>query len=239
MGQFNGGFLMISNDILDEIRAIFRAKWEQRDGKVVPDVENVGLGNDAVILSGTVLYADMADSTTLVSNFKNWFAAEMYKAYLVGACRIINDLNGDITAFDGDRVMAVYTGDTKNTRAVKTALKINFLVNQINQTIKKEYPQTSYSLSQKIGIDTSNLFVAKTGIRKYNDLVWVGKAANYAAKLCEIGDTIYPTHITEDVYLKISTEAKYGGDSRQNMWEKRIWNTMGTVIYRSNWWWEF
>ena len=33
-----------------------------------------------------------------------------------------------------------------------------------------------------LGIDTSKLFVARTGIRKSNDLVWVGRAANYAAK---------------------------------------------------------
>ena len=36
---------------------------------------------------------------------------------------------------------------------------------------------------QSVGIDTSELFVARTGIRRANDLVWVGRAANHAAKL--------------------------------------------------------
>jgi class 3 adenylate cyclase len=48
-------------------------------------------------------------------NFKDWFAAEIYKSYLISACRIIRDNGGEITAFDGDRVMAVFIGNMKNT----------------------------------------------------------------------------------------------------------------------------
>lgn len=40
------------------------------------------IGNDAVILDGTVLYADLAESTTMVNNYKNWFAAKVYKSFL-------------------------------------------------------------------------------------------------------------------------------------------------------------
>jgi class 3 adenylate cyclase len=112
---------MTSEDILKEIRAIFGKKWNTREGRQVPEAEDIALGNDAVTLSGTVLYADMADSTGLVNGFRPWFAAEVYKAYLLGACRVIRNHGGEVTAFDGDRVMAVFLGDSKNTTAVKAA----------------------------------------------------------------------------------------------------------------------
>ena len=85
--------------------------------------------------------------------------------------------------------MAVYLGDGKNSSAARTALKINWTVkNVVNTAIKKQYPNTSYSVAHAVGIDTGKLFVARTGIRGSNDLVWVGRAANYAAKLCDLRD---------------------------------------------------
>lgn len=229
---------MTSEEILKEIRAIFGKKWNTREGRQVPAAEDIALGNDAVTLSGTVLYADMADSTGLVNGFRPWFAAEVYKAYLLGACRVIRNHGGEVTAFDGDRVMAVYLGDYKNTTAVKSALQINYLVTKTNEMLRAAYPTTAYTLRQTVGIDTSDLFVARTGIRNANDLVWVGRAANYAAKLSALGDQGYPTYITDDVFTKLNAEAKFGGQDKNSMWEKRIWTERQMTVYRSSWWWQ-
>lgn len=230
---------MTGDDLIKEIKLIFKTDWKEREGRKIPDTEDVKLGNDAVNIDGTVLYADLTDSTGLVNNYKSWFAAEVYKAYLVGACRVIKDNSGEITAFDGDRVMAIFIGERKNTNAAKTALKINYIVGEINKLIKQSYPSTSYELSQKIGIDTSKLFVAKTGIRNSNDLVWVGRAANYAAKLSSLENSYQHTFITESVYNKLADEAKFGGNPKRNMWEKRTWIEKGTTIYGTNWYWSF
>lgn len=92
---------MTSKEILAEINSIFSTKWDTREGRKVPEAEEIRLGNDAVSIDGTVLYADMADSTGLVNNFKDWFAAEIYKSYLISACRIIRENGGEITAFMG------------------------------------------------------------------------------------------------------------------------------------------
>lgn len=228
---------MTSQEMLKEVASIFGKKWTTRAGRVVPDTESVSLGNDSIKLDATVLYADMADSTQLVDGFKDWFAAEVYKAYLISACRAIENQSGEITAFDGDRVMAVYTGNSKNSSAAKTALHLNYLVGEVNKLIVKSYPNVSYRLRQSVGIDTSSLFIAKTGIRKANDLVWVGRAANYAAKLCSLGDASYPTYITEDVYKLLNDSAKFGGTPKQNMWVARTWTSKGITIYRSSWQW--
>src|SRR6266581_1659684 len=107
--------MSLKTDLESEVKEIFKATWTVREGQGVPEPEDLKLGNDAVKLKATVLYADMADSTDLVDHHKPHFAAEIYKAYLRCAASIIKNEQGTITAYDGDRVMAVFLGDSKNT----------------------------------------------------------------------------------------------------------------------------
>ena len=134
--------------------------------------------------------------------------------------------------------MAVYIGDSKNSSAAESALKINYIVTKIiNPLIKKHYPTTNYHVKQVVGIDSSELFIARTGIRGSNDLVWVGRAANYAAKLCSLSPE-YSSRITETVYNKLNDSAKYSSDGKP-MWEAAKWTDMNNMkIYRSTWWWK-
>ena len=101
------------------------------------------------------LYADLSDSTGMVSGQPDYFAAEVYKTFLYTAARVIRSEGGEITAYDGDRVMAVYLGDRKNTSAARSALKINDAVDQIiNPAITAQYPNRSFTLHHVVGIDT-------------------------------------------------------------------------------------
>jgi len=78
---------------------------------------------------------------------------------------------------------------------------------------------------------------ARTGVRGDNDLVWVGRAANYAAKLTEL-PADHPSWITGDVYDAMHADVKSGGDPKRSMWEERSWTAVGGLrIFRSNWWW--
>ncbi|WP_428189683.1 adenylate/guanylate cyclase domain-containing protein [Agrobacterium pusense] len=203
----------------------------------MPSDTSLTMGNDGIELDATVLYADLSESTKMVDSRSADFAAEVYKSFLFCAARVIQDMGGVITAYDGDRVMAVFLGASKNTSAVKTGLKINWACKHIVQPVKdKFYPANDYRLFHTVGIDTSKILVAKTGVRGSNDLVWVGRAANWAAKLCTL-DHSYPTRITKAVYDNMHNEARIGSDGR-NMWEERSWTDMNnTTIYRSNWWW--
>ena len=227
--------MSLVEDYSKVVEEIFKEKWSIREGRKVPESEELGLGNDAVKLDGTVLYADLDASTNLVDDCKPTFAAEIYKAYLDCAAKVIRSEGGVITSYDGDRIMAVYIGDSKNTSAANSALKINYTVTKIINPILKEcYPNTDYLVKQVVGIDTSNLFVARTGIRGSNDLVWVGRAANYAAKLSSLSAD-YPSRLTEAVYKKLNKSAKYSNDGKP-MWKEATWNDMnGMRIYRSTW----
>lgn len=226
----------VKEDLQAEVKKIFAEQWTTRDGTVVPESENLKLSNDAVKIAGTVLYADMSESTKLVDSHPNTYAAEIYKAYLYCAAKLIRGEGGTITAYDGDRVMAVFLGDYKNTSAVKAALKLNWArINILNPALKAQYPSLNYVVKHSVGIDTGSLFVARTGIRGSNDLVWVGRAANYAAKLATLPDS-HPTWITDAVYKKIDKPVKE--HEGKPIWEARSWKVMNNMtIYCSEWWW--
>lgn len=227
----------LTDDLNSEVKKILSESWSQREGRVVPESDHLKLSNDAVTLEGTVLYADLDDSTRLVDTKDPRFAAEVYKGFLVCAARIIRSELGEITAYDGDRVMAVFVGDSKNSSAARAALKINYAVTEIlNPAIASQYPNSHYSVRHVVGIDTSQLFVARTGIRGANDLVWVGRAANYAAKLSARSGPA--TQITSEVYDKLNENAKYGQNG-QNMWVSTFASGLNNIrTYTSSWCWE-
>ena len=226
----------LSADLEAQVKKIFKDKWTTRDGQKVPEAEDLKLANDAVRLDATVLYADLSGSTQLVDDCTDWFAAEVYKSYLHCSAKIIRSAGGSITSYDGDRIMGVFIGDAKNSSAARAGLKINYMVKHIiNPTIKAKYPKTPYEARQTVGIDTSKVFVARTGIRGSNDLVWVGRAANYAAKLTSLSPS-YPTRITEAVYNMLNDKSKYSKGT--DMWTKVTWKAMNDItIYRSTYWW--
>jgi class 3 adenylate cyclase len=229
--------MSLLDDLISQSRNIFHSQWEKRDGTFIPETDDIALGNSAVTLDATILYADLAESTYMVNSYEPSFSAEIYKAYLNLACRIISDNDGEITAFDGDRVMAVFIGDRKNTSAAETALKINWCVsNIINDEIKRQYTRSDFQIKQAVGIDTGPIWVARTGIRGSNDLVWVGRAANYAAKLCSLRSGNKVTWITEEVFNKLADTSKYSNGTL--MWEKQHWSEFNCIIYSSSYWWK-
>lgn len=229
--------MALKDDLEAEVEGIFQSDWTTRDGQVVPSPQDIKLNNDAVRLKGTVLYADLSESTAMVKLKKDWFAAEIYKTFLHCAAKIIKYYGGTITAYDGDRIMAVYLGDLKNTNAVKAALKIHAARTDIIQpALKKQYPNSSFVLKHTCGVDTSNLFVARTGVRGDNDLVWVGRSANWAAKLSDLPNT-HATWISKAVYDVMKNSVKLDGNG-VDMWEKRAWTSQdNATIYRSDYWW--
>lgn len=228
--------MSLHQELEDQVNKIFSEQWSERNGTVVPESENLKLSNDAINLDATVLYADLAESTDLVDSYKKQFAAEIYKSYLYCAARIIRSQGGIITAYDGDRIMAVFISETKNTSATKAALKINYArLEIINPALTKQYGNPSYKINHTIGIDTSLLMAARTGIRGSNDIVWVGKAANHAAKLSSLPHS-HATRITKEVYDRMNNEVKYDAHDT-NMWEQVAWNDQNRTIFRSNYYW--
>jgi class 3 adenylate cyclase len=206
--------------------------------ETVPEPKDIRLGsNHALELEhAIVLYADIDGSTTMVDKLAWQRSAKLYKTYLYCASRILTSEGGTITAYDGDRVMAIWPKQNR-TRAVRAAMKINYaVIHLIRPAYAAQYSSSNFELKHVIGIDLGTLRAARTGIRGDNDIVWVGSAANHAAKLCSL--STHPLWITKAVYDGMQDETKYGGNPKRDMWEKRRWTQMNDKeVYCSNWWW--
>ena len=232
--------MAFKDDLESTVKRIFSEQWEVRKGTNVPEPADLALGkNDAIEFDrATVLYADLSGSTALV-DAKPWtFAAEIYKAYLHCAAQIIKKEGGSITSYDGDRIMAVFVGESQTSPAARCGLKITYAVREIiNPALKKQYSDSTYAVKQVVGIDTSTIRAARTGVRGDNDIVWVGRAANYAAKLTEL-DRAERTWVTVEAYNHMLDDVKFGGNPKQSMWKKYTWNQQGDhTIYGSTWQW--
>src|SRR5260370_42389295 len=131
----------LADDLKEEVKEIVSNSWEVTEAQVVPDPESLKLSNDARHFErATILYADLSGSTSLVDNHKWQVAGKIYKSYLACAARIIRSLDGEITAYDGDRVMAVFIGKRQTSNAAKCALQINWAVKKIvNPALKAQY----------------------------------------------------------------------------------------------------
>lgn len=228
----------LRDDLQKEVNTIFKSAWEVTTGRVVPVPSSVGLGNKAILLEkAVVLYADLDGSTSMVDSKKWQFSAEIYKTFLHCSAKVMKAESADITAYDGDRIMAIFIGDEKCDRAARAGLKLNWAVkNIIVPEMHKQYT-TDFKLAHTVGIDMTDLRAARTGVRGDNDLVWVGRAANYAAKLNELSSE-YPTRVTSAVYADMTNATRTSRDGRA-MWERVTWNDMNAMtIYRSGWSWE-
>jgi len=231
----------LSEEITMALKVIVGAAWHIRDGQVVPKTEDVALANDGVKLDAVYLYADMADSTGLARDFSRETAARVVRAYLAATCRVIRARGGAIRSFDGDRVMAIFVGGSKNTTAAKCGLQIAYVVQKLVrpavESALRSIRNKEYEVEHCVGIASGTALVVRGGVRGTNDLVSIGRAPNIAAKLSEVRNSPYRTYITSDVFDNMSDESKYGGDSRRLMWEARSRDVAGQSmrVYRSSW----
>jgi adenylate cyclase len=231
--------MALSDDLKGDVDGILADTWDIRDGTVVPTSDKVALAGGGVKLNATILYADLADSTT-IAMWDRRVAARLFKAFLACSSRLIRSHDGDVRSFDGDRVMGVFLGNSKNTSAAKCALRINWIfLNLIKPKFEAKYEAVrdgTYKLAHCAGVDTSEVLTVRAGIRNNNDLIWVGSAPNVAAKLSAIRDAPYFSFITGTVYDQMGDESKLSNG--RNMWEERAWNS-GPVkrVFRSSWTW--
>jgi class 3 adenylate cyclase len=228
--------MTIKDDLTTAVRGFASDNWgDISDGLRVPSVETLTFGNDGIRVDVTVLYADIAESTKMVDTLIDWRAAEYYKAFLHCASQLIRENGGEIEAYDGDRVMAIFVGVNQADMAVRAALQLHDAVRAIiNPEFAKVYEQNPWPMRFTAGIDSCQCLVVKIGVRAVGELAWIGSSANYAAKLNSFDglDHDYPIRITEQTRAKLSRF--YLSDSGGGaVWEGPYGNLKKRNHYRS------
>jgi adenylate cyclase len=232
--------MSIQDDVKNQVAAIVTVPWDERDGNVVPTTESVKLRDGMVKVTATYLYADLANSTDLAHKVNPLVVARVIRAFLDASARIIKSREGSIRSFDGDRVMGIYVGSSKNSNAARTALAINWAMTEvIRPRLKEKWPDLFqyWSPGHGVGVATGEARMVRGGVRNDNDLVSVGEAPNVAAKLSELR-TGGVSFIAESVYSVLDEHAWKSNDGR-NMWAFDSTRTFGgkaVKVYSSTWW---
>ncbi|WP_113221669.1 adenylate/guanylate cyclase domain-containing protein (plasmid) [Agrobacterium sp. rho-13.3] len=210
--------------------------FEVRDGTVVPSTDSV-TNKQAVKLDAAFLYADLAGSSDLARHCPWDTTAKIIRAFLDVSSRLIRAYKGEIRSFDGDRVMGVFVGDTPRRNATKCAREIFYTVENIlapKATKKfKSISDNNIKLKCGIGVDHGTSRAVRAGIRNSNDLIWIGRPPNMAAKLSDIREYPYSVMIHKDVYSVLEDADKYVNGV--DIWESRTYTLSGVVhsIYRT------
>lgn len=212
--------------------------------KDVPAPDGMGY-SDGKLVNATFLYADMANSSGLVAATKDKeVVASVVSAFLKTCVRIIRSHDGHIRSFDGDRVMGVFSGPSKETRAAVAALQIHyavkFLLDPKIQSSFADIKAAGWHLSHASGIATSPTLMVRSGIRNNSDLVSIGVGPNLAAKLSDIRTSSHKTYIGAGTYSGLEERALIGSD-KLNMWEGPHSLSMGGgsySYYSSSYYWK-
>ncbi|WP_187969614.1 adenylate/guanylate cyclase domain-containing protein [Aquibium microcysteis] len=216
----------------------FGSSFDVRDGTVVPTTDSVSK-NQAVNLDASFLYADLAGSSELARHCPWETTAKIIRAFLDTSTRLIRAYRGEIRSFDGDRVMGVFVGDMSQTNATKCAREIFYTVeNILGPKAYKKFTSISKNgikLKCGVGVDYGTSRTVRAGIRNNNDLIWIGRPPNMAAKLSDVRKYPYSVMIHKDVYTSLPDIEKY--NDGKDIWESRSFKLSGAThtIYRTRW----
>ncbi|MER5859330.1 hypothetical protein ABT131_27540 [Streptomyces sp900105245] len=235
--------MALGDDIRSDLNKMVGNPWNIRNGSVVPGTDDVGLyNNDAVKLDAVYLYADLLGSTKLARNFTPQTAGKVIRASLRTASTITKKTGGEIRSYDGDRVMGIFIGDSKNSNAAEAALKIKYAMEELVQPVLYRNLATlqtgGFRPRMCVGIASGEAFITRAGVRGSSDLVSIGRAPNVAAKLSDIREeAMYGTYITAAVYNKLNQDAKLSNGI--NMWGAISREVGGEkmTVYRSSYRW--
>jgi adenylate cyclase len=225
----------------DRVDTLFDTSFNSRDGRVVPESSDVALRDGAVKIEATFLYADLAGSAKLSKACPWSTTAKIIRAFLDCATRLIIKHGGVVRSFDGDRVMGIFIGNNKNSAASICGREIHWAVRNIIQARAEKKFQSirnnNIQIRHGVGIDVGEVHAVRSGIRDNNDLIWIGKAASFSAKLSDIRNAPYHTYISSRSYNALNEAAKLDSEGK-NMWVKTSFSFAGDTetVYKSNNW---
>ena len=188
---------MTMTDLLSQVSAdvddIIQKDFTFTHVTEVPQVDDANLtyesGKDkrGEEIDTCVLFVDIRNSVALNSESKTKTMGRIYTAFTKSVISAADKCGGLVRNIIGDRVMVVFPEADCYQNAVECAISINHIAQKIiNQKLQ------GHDFKCGIGIDYGKIRCIKVGkIKKgvanqdYKNLVWIGRPANMASRLCD------------------------------------------------------
>lgn len=224
--------MALKGDLTNKISSYFNEPYEIEETKLIPgtDYSKLTFGNKALVSELAFMFADIRNSSELHNTYGFKTAARIYQSFHDITVRVVESQKGNVRAFDGDRVMGVFAGDYKCSNAAKAAMKIKWAVENILNN------QLTTPIKVGMGVDYGDTLITKVGKGRdsnNNDLVWIGKACNYASHLSVYGKN--QTILTTRAYNKIAIKKSSKGEEMWTKSQLTLKDNKIIDVYKSNW----
>lgn len=209
----------------------------------VPNPEDIPLGKQAAQLEATALFIDIRQSSDIANAVRRQTAAKMLKSYFRGAVTVINSHGGRVRSFNGDGMLALFIGDVRSSSAAKAAMETKWFVqNILGRKMDRYFQNNRQALGQELGLsigcglDDGYIYAVRVGIRGTNDVAWVGRCTNTAAKLSNILRPPQQIALTREVYKRLPEDRRMS--KGRAMWSEEKKGEFGGTerYYRSSEW---
>ena len=197
---------MLFEELKERISSIMSTKYNIISVLDVPTREDVTFEEKAGLIETSVLYIDIRNSTELLKLHRKTVVAKLLKSFHLICAKVIRSNFGDVRSFNGDSLLAFFQANHDVCdNAVVSAFCMKYCLDKL---IKNRFGD---EFDYGIGIDCGKILAAKAGFKGdyNNDLIWIGKAVNSAAKMGNAAESPDNIRISNGVYERLSGENKF------------------------------
>ena len=232
----------LKDEINEKVEKYMKSSYDIQEGYSIPDKKDVGFGAKAKLLKHViVMYADLRDSRSILSDDSQLLTARAHKSFLYAASKCIRNEDGYMRSFNGDSVLSFFTGEDATKSAVRAAMKTKYAVEEIINPILEE--KNKKQLNFGVGIGQGKVLVVKSGIpgeEIYQDLIWIGWSTYHAFEYGERARKPRNIWISRNVFNSIKDDDSMRYHDGKNMWvyDDSLTFTFGKVrIYKTSYRW--
>jgi len=129
----------------------------------------------------TILFSDMRGFTSMSENRPPEEIVRILNECLSLQAARVKKFGGDIDKFVGDCVVALFTGEDMELKAIRCAVEIHKAIQQRNEARREDYP-----LEVGIGIATGEVVLGSIGSEDRLDYTVIGSHVNLCSRICSL-----------------------------------------------------
>jgi adenylate cyclase len=212
--------MSLKEEIETQVKGYLNSKYDIKEGYIIPDKTDIGFGAKAKILKRPVaMYVDLRGSRELLSDHTALIAARAHKSFLYAAAKCVRDQDGKLRSFNGDSLLSFFSSEKASNRAVRSAMKLKGVINNIINPILEE--KNIKKLNFGIGIGIGEILVAKSGIpgeEIHQDLIWIGWPTYHVFEYGNMAKSPKNIWISKNVFNEIKDDDYLRYSNGEDMW---------------------